>query len=60
MSTFVKPGGPGVVFGRNEFLRSVDPKPQTESYTVAKNSVPLREIADGSRQRILQPGTAMA
>lgn len=50
----------GDTFGRNEFLRSTNPKPQTESYTLAKDSVPLRLVADGSKQRVIQPGTAMA
>lgn len=60
MPSFSKNFGPGVAFGRNEFLRSTNPKPQTESYTVSKDSVPLRDFGDGSQQRILQPGTAMA
>lgn len=50
-------------FGRNEFLRSTNPKPQTESYTCAMDSVPLRVVPDQggtSNQRVLQPGTAMA
>lgn len=59
MSTFVKGGGVSTPFGRNEFLRSTNPKPQTESYTVAKNSVPSVTI-DGTDQKILQPGTVMA
>lgn len=59
MSVFVKGGGAGTPFGRNEFLRSVDPKPQTESYTVAKSTVPSVTI-DGFAQKILQPGTVMA
>lgn len=59
MSTFVKGGGAGTPFGRNEFLRSTNPKPQTESYTVAKSTVPAVTI-DGSSQKILQPGTVMA
>lgn len=59
MSTFVKGGGPLGTFGRNEFLRSTNPKPQTESYTVAKNSVPTTQW-NGQPAKILQPGTAMA
>lgn len=59
MSTFVKGGGPLGTFGRNEFLRSTNPKPQTESYTVAKDSVPTTQF-NGQDAKILQPGTVMA
>lgn len=59
MSSFVKGGGVRTPFGRNEFLRSTNPKPQTESYTVAAASVPLETI-DGNDEKILQPGTVMA
>lgn len=60
MSTFVKGGSTGTPFGRNEFLRSTNPKPQTESYTVSRLSVPARTIDGALNQRILQPGTVMA
>ena len=59
MSSFVKGGGVSTPFGRNEYLRSVNPKPRFESYTVAASSVPARTI-DGTSQKILQPGTVMA
>ena len=59
MSHFSKGGGNTTPFGRNEFLRSTNPKPQTESYTVAKSSVPSVTI-DGNAEKILQPGTVMA
>jgi hypothetical protein len=59
MSTFVKGGAARTPFGRNEYLRSTNPAPTVESYTVAKNSVPVSTI-DGSIQRMLQPGTVMA
>lgn len=59
MADFVKGGGVSTPFGRNEFLRSTNPKPQTESYTVSAASVPTQTI-DGFEQKILQPGTAMA
>jgi hypothetical protein len=59
MSTFVKGGGVSTPFGRNEYLRSTDPKPRFDSYTVAASSVPARTI-DGTQQKILQPGTVMA
>lgn len=58
MSTFVKGGGNRTPFGKNVFLRSVKGV-KTESYTVAKNSVPS-VVLDGSTQKILQPGTVMA
>jgi len=65
MSTFVKGGGTASsTFGPREFLRSTNPKPQTESYTVAKGSVPAQTITNGdgstSSVKILQPGTVMA
>lgn len=59
MSTFVKGGGVTTPFGKNEYLRSTNPKPRFESYTVAASSVPARTI-DGTSQKILQPGTVMA
>lgn len=60
MADFVKGGvNQTTPFGRNEFLRSTNPKPQTESYTVAKDSVPSETI-DGNVEKILQPGTVMA
>ncbi len=60
MADFVKGGGTGTPFGRNEFLRSTNPKFQTESYTVARSTVPARTIDGYEWQRILQPGTVMA
>lgn len=59
MSTFVKGGGVSTPFGKNEYLRSTNPKPRFESYTVAASSVLSRTI-DGTSQKILQPGTVMA
>lgn len=59
MSTFVKGGGVSTPFGRNEYLRSTNPKPRFESYTVAAASIPVRVI-DGTNQKMLQPGTVMA
>jgi hypothetical protein len=60
MPDFVKPSGVFSPFGRNEFLRSVDPKPQTESYTLAKDTVTAQTIDGQPNQKILQPGTALA
>lgn len=59
MSHFQKGGGNTTPFGPREFLRSTNPKPQTESYTVARSSVPARTI-DGTTQKILNSGTVMA
>lgn len=59
MADFVKGGGTYGPFGRNEFLRSTNPKPHTESYTVAAASVPSVTL-DGNSEKILQPGTVMA
>lgn len=60
MSTFVKGGGVNTPFGRNEYLRSTNPKPRFESYTVAASTVPARTIDGNAGQKILQPGTVMA
>lgn len=60
MSTFVKGGGVSTPFGRNEYLRSTNPKPQTESYTLAAASVPAQTIDGNPGQKILQPGTVLA
>ncbi len=59
MSTFVKGGGVGTPFGRNEFLRSTQDV-KTESYTVAASTVPARTIDGAAGQKILQPGTVIA
>lgn len=60
MADFVKGGATSTPFGRNEFLRSTNPKPQTESYTLAAATVPAQTIDGYDNQKILQPGTAMA
>ena len=59
MADFVKPSGLTEPFGRNEFLRSTNPKPQTESYTLAASTVPEQTI-DGNVEKILQSGTVLA
>lgn len=59
MSTFVKGGGVGTPFGRNEFLRSTQDV-KVESYTVAAASVPARTIDGVAGQKQLQPGTVIA
>jgi len=60
MSTFVKGGGIRTPFGRNEYLRSTNPKPLTDSYTLAASSVPGVTIDGFANQKILQPGTVLA
>lgn len=60
MPDFVAGGGNSTPFGRNEFLRSTNPKPQTETYQIAKETVPARTIDGNPGQKILQPGTAIA
>ena len=59
MSTFVKGGGAKTPFGRNEFLRSTNPAPTTQSYTLAMASWP-QVLVDGTYQKIAQPGTVLA
>lgn len=64
MVAFVKGGGTSTPFGPREILRSTNPKPQTESYTAARTSIPARSVTgpDGiaTTSRWLQPGTLMA
>lgn len=60
MSTFVKGGGLRTPFGRNEYLRSTNPKPLTDSYTLAANSVVGKTVDGFVNQKILQPGTVLA
>lgn len=59
MPSFTKGGGARTPFGSNEYLRSTDPKPAKESYTVAAATVP-NETIDGVTQKVLLPGTVMA
>lgn len=58
MPSFSRGGTAISPFGKNVYLRSTSGC-SFESYTVAKNSVPY-EVINGTNQRILQPGTAMA
>lgn len=60
MPSFTKGGGVGTPFGRNEYLRSTNPKPRTESYTLAAATVPAQTIDGNPGQKILQPGTVLA
>lgn len=60
MPDFVKGGGVTTPFGPREYLRSTNPKPRFEHYTVAKDSVPARTIDGNPGQKILQRGTVMA
>lgn len=59
MASFTKGGGTRAPFGGNEYLRSTDPKPRKESYTLASASVPL-EVIDGVDQKVLLPGEVLA
>lgn len=59
MPSFTKGGGNRTPFGSNEYLRSTDPKPAKESYTVAAATVP-NETIDGTTQKMLKPGEVMA
>lgn len=58
-ASFSKGGGVRTPFGGNEYLRSTDPRPAKESYTVSAASVPTETI-DGSVQKMLKPGEVMA
>lgn len=58
--SFEKGGGTRTPFGRNEFLRSTNPKPQTESYTLAASTITAQTIDGFAGQKIVQPGLAMA
>jgi hypothetical protein len=59
MPDFVKGGTSLGTFGQNKYLRSTVGC-KFESYTVAAASVPTETGADGSTQKILQPGTLMS
>lgn len=59
MPFFNKTQGAVTTFGKNEYLRSSTGL-LFNSYTCAANSVPGLVIADGSTQKVLQPGTVMA
>lgn len=54
-------GGPNwrTPLGRNQYLRSTQDY-KTESYMVAKDSVPAETIDGYAGQKVLQPGTVMA
>lgn len=60
MSTFVKGGSTGTPFGRNEILRSTDPRPRTESFTFAAATMPTQTIDGVAGQKVLQPGLVLA
>lgn len=51
---------PTTPFGRREILRSTNPKPQTESYTLAASTVPAQTIDGNPGQKVLQPGLPLA
>lgn len=52
--------GPRAPFGKNQYLRSTDPRPRTESYTCSKGSVPVETIDGDATQKVLQSGEVMA
>jgi hypothetical protein len=61
MASFTK--GPSTApdpFGPNEYLRSTDPKPRKESYTVAASTVALETVNGVANQKLLQSGEVMA
>jgi hypothetical protein len=60
MSTFIKGGSTGTPFGRNEILRSTNPKPRTESYMLAAATVPTVTFDGVAGQKIFQPGVVLA
>lgn len=60
MPSFAKGGAPLTPFGNNEYLRSTDPAPQKESYTVAAATVAVETIDGVPGQKILKPGEVMA
>lgn len=61
MPSFLKGPTPAsyTPFGKNQYLRSTDPRPHFESFTVAATSVAV-EVIDGANQKILQSGEVMA
>jgi hypothetical protein len=59
MPSYTEPSGVGTPFGRNEFLRSTKIL-QTESYTLAADTVTAQTIDGVGGQKILQPGTVLA
>jgi hypothetical protein len=60
MASFTKGGAGPDPFGKNVYLRSTDPRPHTESYTVSAAAVALEEVNGVTDQKILQPGEVMA
>jgi hypothetical protein len=58
MASFTKSGTPSA-FGKNNYKRSTVGM-KFNSYTAAAGAQPLAVVVDGSRQKILQPGTCMA
>lgn len=60
MAHFNKGGGGPDPFGKNVYLRSTDPKPQKESYTVAASTVALETVNGRANQKVLQSGEVLA
>ena len=60
MASFNKGGTGPDPFGKNVYLRSTDPKPRKESYTVAASTVALETVNGVANQKLLQSGEVMA
>jgi len=60
MASFTKGGVGPDPFGKNVYLRSTDPRPHTESYTVAASTVALETVNGVADQKILQSGEVLA
>lgn len=60
MASFTKGGTGPDTFGKNVYLRSTDPKPRKESYTVSAATVALETVNAVANQKVLQSGEVMA
>jgi hypothetical protein len=60
MASFTKGGAGPDTFGKNVYLRSTDPKPRKESYTVSAAAVALETVNGVADQKVLQSGEVMA
>lgn len=60
MASFTKGGAGPDTFGKNVYLRSTDPRPRRESYTVSAASVALETVNGVANQKVLQSGEVMA
>lgn len=60
MASFTKGGAGPDTFGKNVYLRSTDPRPRRESYTVSAAAVALETVNGVANQKVLQSGEVMA